>query len=68
MSSSDPSSIHRLDQYLAFSLEVQCRLYGYKETLKAEGWSEAEAWALTQKVEERLLGKILDQIDLDSPL
>lgn len=51
---------HALDQYLAFSLDVQARLQSHREDLISSGWSEVEAWALCQRVEERLLGPAMD--------
>lgn len=59
----NPLSTHLLDQYLAFSLELHIRLLGYRNSLVEVGWNEAEAWAMTQKVEERLLGPLLDSLD-----
>lgn len=51
----DPLTRHRLDQYLAYSLETQASLRAYRDNLIEAGYTPAEAWALMQLVEERLL-------------
>jgi hypothetical protein len=63
-----PLRAHHLEQYLAFALEVQAALVSHKRNLLAVGWSEAEAWAWCQRVEERLLGPVLDLMEEESPL
>jgi len=49
---------HHLDQFMALCLDVHVRLLGHKEALVREGWSEPEAWAWCQRVEERVLGPL----------
>lgn len=56
----DPNRTHHLDQFMALLLDVQTRLKVHKEDLIAAGWSEPEAWALCQRVEERILGPAMD--------
>lgn len=56
----DPALISRIDQFLALALEVQSKLRSHKEALIAAGWSEPEAWAWCQRIEERMLGKALE--------
>ena len=60
--SSSPLRTHQLEQYLALSLEVQLRLRSHKRSLEDEGWSEAEAWAWCQRVEQRILGPKLREL------
>lgn len=55
-----PRLTHHLDQLLALNLDVQARLKGHERSLIAAGWSKAEAWALCQRVEERILGPAMD--------
>jgi hypothetical protein len=52
-----------LEQYMAISLEVQGMLRSHKASLMEAGWSEPEAWALCQRVEERILGPMIDQAE-----
>lgn len=55
-----PRAQHALEQFLALNLEVQAQLRTHREALIAAGWSAAEAWALCQRVEERVLGPAMD--------
>lgn len=55
-----PRSQHLLDQYMALTLDVQARLVTHRASLLRAGWSEAEAWALCQSVEQRILGPAMD--------
>lgn len=63
--SGSPLRTHQLEQYLALSLEVQVRLLSHKRSLEAEGWSEAEAWAWCQRVEQRILGPVMARLAAD---
>lgn len=54
---------HFLDQYMAHVLDVQARLASHKEALVDSGLSVPEAWALCQRVEERLLGPAMDMAE-----
>lgn len=38
---------------------------GYRSQLRAEGMSDAEAWALAQRMEERLLGPVYDAAEAE---
>lgn len=62
MSAGSPLRTHQLEQYLALSLEVQLRLRSHKRSLLEEGWSEAEAWAWCQRVEQRILGPVMEKL------
>ena len=64
---SDPGTVHHLDQYLAFSLDVQVRLSAHKAYLMEAGWSEPEAWAWCQRIESRLLGEWMEELSEDDP-
>lgn len=55
-----PLRDHLLDQFLALTLDVQARLKGHRDALIATGWTEAEAWALCQRIEERILSPGMD--------
>ena len=54
---------HALDQYMALALEVQSMLLAHKEHLIRVGWSEPEAWALCQRIEERVMGPAMDMAE-----
>jgi len=53
---------HKLEQFLAYCLEVQGSLKGHYDRLVEAGWKPAEAWALTQRVEERILGPVFSEV------
>ena len=53
-----PAPTARLDQFLAFALDVQVRMLGHRTALVAAGWTDSEAWVLSLRVEERLLGPV----------
>ena len=55
-----PRSQHLLSQYMALTLDVQARLASHKASLLEAGWTEPEAWALCQSVEQRILGPAMD--------
>lgn len=56
----DPRITHALDQLSGLTGDVSRAVATYKRQLIDEGMSEAEAWALAQKLEERLLGDAFD--------
>jgi hypothetical protein len=58
-----PQTQHAIEQYLALSLEVQATLASHQKALIAEGWHPAEAWALCQRVEERILGPAIERAE-----
>lgn len=58
MAEAGPLATHNLDQWLAHCLEVQSRLKGHYDELLEAGWKPAEAWAMTQRLEERILGPV----------
>ena len=53
-----PAATARLDQFFAFALDVQVRILEYRAALEKAGWNESEAWILSLRVEERLLGPV----------
>lgn len=60
MTPTDPRTAHALEQFMALHLEVQTMLARHKTALVQSGWTEPEAWALCQRVEERILGPAMD--------
>lgn len=59
----DPRSIHSLDQLSGVLREVADRLATYRQRLLDGGVPEDEAWALVQRMEERIMGPILDSLE-----
>jgi hypothetical protein len=57
----DPKTSHALEQYMALVLEVQAQLLGHQMSLERAGWTPAEAWALCQRTEERILGPAMEE-------
>jgi hypothetical protein len=55
---SDPAEVARLDQIIAYALDVQVRIYEHRRSLIEAGWTEPEAWILSLRVEERILGPV----------
>lgn len=51
----NPRDIHALDQFGGLMREVAKLLANYRKELEAGGMAPAEAWALTQRLEERLM-------------
>jgi hypothetical protein len=60
MALSGPLADKKLELFLAHCLEVQGRLKGHYESLLEVGWKPAEAWAWTQRIEERILGPVVE--------
>ncbi len=56
----NPRTSHALDQFMALNYEVQARLKGHHDALVKAGWHPAEAWALCQQVEARILGPAME--------
>ena len=59
----DPKTIHMLDQITGLTGEVAQQVAAYKKKLIAEGMTEVEAWALAQRLEERLMGPVFDDAE-----
>lgn len=64
MSPIPPRQRHAIDQFLALSLEVQAALARHRDALRDAGWTDEEAWALCQRVEERILGPAMEVTDV----
>lgn len=63
----EPSITAKLDQFIALALDVQVRMFRHRQLLVEAGWTEPEAWALTLRLEERLLGPLLGGRRRDGP-
>ena len=63
-----PRSSHLLEQYIAFQLEVAAKVKDFQRNLMDMGWPEAEAWAQAQKLEERIMGPVLDYTEKALPV
>lgn len=59
----DPRIVHALEQLTGLTGDVAKSVAIYKRQLIEEGMSEAEAWALAQKLEVRLLGPAFDDTE-----
>ena len=53
-----PKDVAELDQWIAFALDVQVRVFEHRERLIEAGWTEPEAWVLSLRLEERILGPV----------
>lgn len=56
----NPREIHAIEQFGALLREVARALAAYREELVASGMDPAEAFALVQRLEERLLSEGFD--------
>jgi len=57
----DPRTVHILEQLTGLTGDVAKAVETYRRQLVEEGMPEPEAWALAQKLEERLLGPAFDE-------
>lgn len=57
-----PRTVHALDQLGAALREVGAILGRYRAALVDEGVPAEEAWALVQRLEERLMGPVIDNV------
>jgi hypothetical protein len=68
MSRLGPRTTHLLDQYIAFTLEVNAKVKDFQANLIAMGWPEAEAWAQAQRLEERIMTPVMDYTEKALPV
>ena len=59
----DAREVHRLEQFGARIREIARHLAAYRLELEQGGMAKAEAWALTQRLEERWMGGEFDDIE-----
>jgi hypothetical protein len=57
-----PKTTHALDQLGAALREVGAILGRYRAALIGEGVPSPEAWALVQRLEERLMGSVIEDV------
>lgn len=60
----DPRAVHALDQFTGLVREMANVLTAYRKELIVGGMGDAEAWALVQRLEERLWSEGLEAAEL----
>lgn len=59
----DPRTRHTLEQFAALLTEISSHLAVYRQSLVEQGFTDDEAMDMVFRLEERLLGPLMDEME-----
>lgn len=59
----DPKTRHTLEQFAALLTEISGHLAAYRQALTEQGFTDDEAMGMVLRLEERLLGPLIGEIE-----